>query len=217
MIPPYALPMTPATAERHRLADTFLSVGPDAPTLCDPWTTRDLAAHLIVRERRPDAALGIVAKPFAGYTEKIQNDVAKGDWEQLVETVRSGPPIWAPSRIDAVDRAMNTTEFFVHHEDVLRAVPGWSPRELDPALVDGLAGALKRARLLVRKAPCGVVLSPTDGHEPVVAKSGTPSVTVRGPVGELILWSFGRQAHSQVDYDGEPACVEAVKSASFGL
>ena len=45
-------------AERTALCDLFLAVGPDAPTLAGEWTTRDLAAHLVVRERRPDAAAG---------------------------------------------------------------------------------------------------------------------------------------------------------------
>ena len=36
------------------LCDLFEEVGPDAPTLCGDWTTRDLAAHLVMRERRPD-------------------------------------------------------------------------------------------------------------------------------------------------------------------
>ena len=42
-----------AFAERLALADLMAEVGPDAPTLCGGWTTRDLAAHLLLRERRP--------------------------------------------------------------------------------------------------------------------------------------------------------------------
>ncbi len=45
-----------ARAERAALADLMLEVGPDSPTLCGDWTTRDLAAHLVLRERRPEAA-----------------------------------------------------------------------------------------------------------------------------------------------------------------
>ena len=71
----------------------------DAPTLCDPWTTRDLAAHLVVRERRPDAAIGIVLSKAAGYTDKVQSGVAATEWGALVDTVRSGPPVWSPTRI----------------------------------------------------------------------------------------------------------------------
>jgi uncharacterized protein (TIGR03085 family) len=209
--------MTPATAERRRLADTFLEVGPDASTLCYPWSARDLAAHLVLRERRPDAAAGILVSRLAGYTEKVQRQLAAGDWEQLVEQVRGGPPLWAPTRVDAIDRLVNTAEFFVHHEDVLRAQPGWSVRELDAELVADLADGLKRVNMLLRKAPCGVVLEPTDGHARVVGKDGEPSVTVRGPVSELLLWAFGRQAHAVVEYDGADADIELLQTAKFGL
>lgn len=37
-----------------------LVAGPDAPTLGAGWKTRDLAAHLVVRESRPDAAAGVI-------------------------------------------------------------------------------------------------------------------------------------------------------------
>ena len=59
---------TPATLERRRFADALLEVGPDAPTLCDGWSTRDLAAHVVLRDRRPDAAggLGMFTSIFAG-------------------------------------------------------------------------------------------------------------------------------------------------------
>ncbi len=39
--------------ERAELCDLFDELGPDAPTLCGDWTTADLAAHLVVRERNP--------------------------------------------------------------------------------------------------------------------------------------------------------------------
>jgi uncharacterized protein (TIGR03083 family) len=35
--------------ERQALCDTLTELGPDAPTLCEGWTTADLAAHLMVR------------------------------------------------------------------------------------------------------------------------------------------------------------------------
>ena len=60
--------MTAASRERAALVNTMRAVGPDAPTLCGEWTTRDLAAHLVLRERRPDAAAGILVPALAGYT-----------------------------------------------------------------------------------------------------------------------------------------------------
>lgn len=209
--------MTAASAERRRLVDTLRDVGPDAPTLCHPWSVRDLAAHLIVRERRPDAAIGILVGPLARYTDKVQRRVAADPWDTLVARLDGGPPAWSPARVAAVDRAMNTAEYFVHHEDILRVQPGWSPRQLDPALVDDLADVLKRAKLLVRKAPCGIVLAPDDGHPSVTAKQGEPTVTVRGAVGELVLWAYGRQAHAVVGYDGPADAVTLLQTATFGI
>src|SRR5690349_9248627 len=33
--------------ERERLCDLMIELGPEAPTLLEPWTTHDLAAHLV--------------------------------------------------------------------------------------------------------------------------------------------------------------------------
>ena len=46
--------------ERSELCDLFLAVGPEAPTLCDGWTTLDLAAHLVVREHDPRSGFAIL-------------------------------------------------------------------------------------------------------------------------------------------------------------
>ena len=209
---------TPATVERHKLCDLFDELGPQAPTLCEGWRTVDLAAHLVVRERRADAAPGVLVKPLASYTAKVQQQIAQWPWSKLVERIRSGPPRLSPTRIDAVDRVVNTVEFFVHQEDVRRAQPDWSARELDAELVDDLYTTLKRgARLLTRKAPAGIELEPTDGHPVIVANSGSPSVTVRGPVGELTLFVYGRQAHALVALDGPNEAVASLRTASFGI
>ena len=209
---------TPASVERHKLCDLFDELGPDAPTLCEGWRTVDLAAHLVVRERRPDAAPGVLVKPLASYTEKVQKRIAEGPWAEIVERIRSGPPRLSPWRIDAVDRLVNTVEFFVHHEDVRRAQPQWSARELDAELVDDLHASLKRgARLMTRRSPVGIELEPSDEHPPIVANRGAPGVTVRGPVGELTMFVYGRQAHALVELDGPPDAVTSVRTASFGI
>ena len=209
---------TPATLERRRFADELLAVGPDADTLCEGWTARDLAAHVVLRDRRPDAAAGVLVSALSGYTDKVQDKIADQDWEKLVDQVRAGPPFWSPTRLDKVDRLVNTTEFFVHLEDLRRAHPGWAARVLDDDLVDDLDGALRRsAKLFARKAPAGITLEPDGGRAHVVANDAEPMVTVRGPVGELVLWIFGRQAHALVTYDGPDDAVEALRTASFGL
>src|SRR5690349_13654553 len=92
-----------AKDERNALCDLFTEVGPDAPTLCEGWLTRDLAAHLVLRERRMDAAPGILIKPLAGYTRRVQDGYAARPWAGLVDLVRSGPPRYSPTVIGAVD------------------------------------------------------------------------------------------------------------------
>jgi uncharacterized protein (TIGR03085 family) len=148
----------------------------------------------------------------------VQGRIAAEPWEELVERVRTGPPRWSPTRVDAVDRAVNTIEFFVHHEDVRRAVDGWEPRDLDDELVADLRAALGRmAKLIGRRCPVGLVLVPTDATEPIHVKKGSPIVTVRGPIGELVLFVYGRQDHARVELDGPDDAVEAVRATSFGI
>ena len=160
-----------AQIERQALAVLMDALGPDAPTLCEGWTTKDMAAHLVVRESRPDAALGIVASPFAKYAEKIRAQYAKRDFHPLVDAVRNGPPLLSPTKIAPVDKLINTVEFFVHHEDVLRAQPNAKPRELPADEMQQLEAALRRmAKLFLRKAPCGVTLA-IPGAEPLIAPS----------------------------------------------
>src|SRR5258708_3265287 len=118
--------MSMAKRERQALVQAMAAAGPDAATLCGEGTVRDLAAHLIVRERRPDAAPGIMLKPFEPYLEGVQRKVAQRPFPQLLETVKSGPPWY----LRPVDSLMNLTEMFIHHEDVRRGTSGWEPRVL---------------------------------------------------------------------------------------
>ena len=97
-----------ASSERQGLCDTFERVGPDAPTLCSPWRTRDLAAHLVVRERRPDVSAGILVPALAGRLAKVQDGYAAWEWPRLVNEVRTGPPAWSPTSLRSIDEATNT-------------------------------------------------------------------------------------------------------------
>ncbi len=120
----------------------MLAVGPDAPTLCDPWRVRDLAAHLIIRETRPDLAAGMFVPRLGARLERAQDELAATDFAELVERVRSGPPRWSAAGVPAVDEAMNRMEFFVHHEDVLRGDPTTPRRDLDPGLAKAVWSGL---------------------------------------------------------------------------
>lgn len=206
-----------ARQERQELCDLFLEVGPDAPTLCAGWTTRDLAAHLIVRESRPDAALGILIKPLAGYADSVQAKVAMRPWPDLVREVRTGPPVLSVFRLPGAQGLADPFEFAIHHEDVRRAQPGWSPRVLPVAEQDLFWQRLSRAgRLLARTSPVGVALRRSDTGEMIVAKAGTPSVTLIGEPLELVLRLYGRR-ECVVDVEGSEGAVARFESARFGV
>jgi uncharacterized protein (TIGR03085 family) len=204
-----------AKAERQALCDLFDELGPDEPTLCAGWQTRDMAAHLVLRERRPDAAPGILLKPLAGYTKRVQDSLAGKPFPELVDQVRSGPPRYMPTAIGAVDDLVNTSEFFVHHEDVRRGQPGWEPRPPDAKRDAALWAALSRgARLFLRRSPVGVVLS--HGDRTVTAKRGPNTVTISGEPGELLLFAFGRD-EVRLEFDGEQSAIARVQGLTRGL
>lgn len=211
-----------AQLERQALSSTLTRLGPDAPTLCQGWRSRDLAAHIVLRERRPDAVAGAFLAPLAGHSQRVQDGYAEGEWAGLVDMVRQGPPGWSPSRLPSVDDAVNLLEFYVHHEDVLRAAPDWTPQQRrDPGadVQDALWARLKQAgQLLLRKSPVGIVLV-ADGHGRRAVKGPTKlgTVVLRGEPGELVLFAFGRADVAQVRIDGEPAAVEALRDATFSV
>lgn len=208
--------MSVAADERAALCDLLEELGPDQPTLCAGWQTRDLAAHLVVREHRPDAAPGILLSAFAGHTKKVQDGYARKPWRELVDQVRGGPPVWWPTRIGAVDKLVNSIELFVHHEDARRGQEGWTPREPDAKRDAALWAGLKRAgRMTLRRTPVGLILRRPDG-ESIVVKRGPDTVTVTGEPGELLLFAFGRDA-VRVEFDGDQAAIARVKGLSRGL
>ena len=209
---------THAKRERLLLADLLETAGPDAPTLCEGWTTRDLAAHVVERERRPDAAGGILIKQLAPRLEKVMAEYTDKPYEELIQLIRTGPPRFSPFSLKPVDEASNIIEFYVHTEDVRRAQPDWSPRDLDPVFQDALWSRLERtARLMGRGVPTGLVLRRPDGQT-AVAHRGTPVVTVTGEPSELVLFCYGRQSAAKVDLDGdENAIAKLHESKQLGI
>lgn len=209
--------ITAARAERLALCDTFEAVGPDAPTLCAPWTSRDLAAHLVIREQRPDLALGIVVPALAGRTERAQEAAARRPYAELVQEVRSGPPIWHPTRLSTIDAAVNTMEFVIHHEDVLRGDGERGPRREVPSFVATATwGALQTmASMLFRRAGVAVDLK-APGRKIIRAGRG-PGVVVVGQPVELALLAYGRQQVAEVELTGSEEAVAKLRSASLGV
>lgn len=205
--------MTAAQRERAALVETMRTVGPDAPTLCGDWTTRDLAAHLVIREGRPDATLGVAVPFLAGYTEKVRRQAAQSDWDGLLDKIASGPPLYSPFKV--LDPVANMGEMFIHHEDVRRAQPNWEPRALD----EGTAHALGRgfgvmARLTLAKAPARVSLHTPDGKTVATVGNG-PELTVTGDLPELLLFISGRDEARLTFSDAQ--AIQAVRAARRAL
>jgi uncharacterized protein (TIGR03085 family) len=206
--------------ERLALCDLFDQLGPDQPTLCEGWTTYDLAVHLYVREADPMAGPGIMIPALADTTERrMKRAKDRYTFTEVVDKVRNGPPRVSIYAFPKFGHQLNTTEYFVHHEDVRRAQPSYDIRTLPTEQADGLWHAVRLAsKTMTRKAPAGLVLRLPDGTT-AVAKRPTElgSVTVTGAPSELVMFCFGRQQVADVELDGEAEAVERLRTASFGV
>ncbi len=197
------------------LAELFLTVGPDAPTLCDGWTTRDLAAHLVVRENRPDAALGLVAASLAGHMDRVREGATKRSYEDLVATIANGPSRFSPFAFPGVDELANTAEYLVHHEDVRRAEPKWQPRDLDKADSDQIWRELPRyATVTARGLKVGLVAEHPDGRVLTLSK-GSPVAVLAGAPLEILLYLYGRRDVAGVEVKGDPEAVAIVTKSDL--
>jgi uncharacterized protein (TIGR03085 family) len=203
-----------AQSERQSLCTLFEDRSPLAPTLCEGWTTSDLAAHLYVRESRPLASPGILIPAFAEITERAM-DKAKRDlgYAGLIGKLRSGPPY--PFRL--IDAQMNLMEYFVHFEDVRRAEDGWEPRQ-NAALDTGLWPMARRgARLMARHLNGAGLELVAPGFGNVIARSGEPRIVVTAGPQELILLLFGRKKAARLKIEGPESAGELLDSTRFGI
>jgi uncharacterized protein (TIGR03085 family) len=223
--------MTLARTERAALADLLVELGPDQPTLCDGWTTADLLVHLQVRERRPDAVLGMFLPPLAGWMAKVSAGYRQRPWDEQIEALRSGPPSYSPLGWGPVDDKANSMEMFIHHEDARRGQPDWQPRELDadtraqliPMSTSFLAlrslrkvGIPVTARLTDEPGatPRPIVLVQGKTREAVGEPAG--GVVISGGIADLLLWLSGRSA-VHLEFEGDPASVAAVQACERGV
>jgi uncharacterized protein (TIGR03085 family) len=222
----YYRAVTYARDERLALCALLDKAGPEASTLCEGWRTVDLAAHLVLREHRPDAAVGILGGPLARYCDRVRRGMAaRTPYPLLVETIRSGPPRLSIYALPGADARLNFAEYFVHHEDVRRAQPDWEPRTLKPGMTDQIWTDLSRARLILRRVPVGIEFARNDldgrpGEQHTVrmtVRPRTPVVTVIGAPAELLLWTFGRTAAAAVRLEGAEADVAALRQARWGI
>jgi uncharacterized protein (TIGR03085 family) len=193
-----------AQRERSALCDLLADLGPDAATLCEGWRSADLAAHLFIRDHRPDAQPGmsLTFAPLQAWTKRVQDGARDTlTWDALISKVRAGPaPLLRP-----FDKALNTLEYFVHHEDLRRAQTGWEPRLLAPEDETALwsntgylrTKALVSSRVLHRPPSAGRLVAP--GRPPLLLTKTGEGTVIQGPVGELVMWLNGRKQAARVE------------------
>jgi uncharacterized protein (TIGR03085 family) len=203
------MPASWSAIERAQLAAALTAAGPDAPTLCEGWQTRHLATHIVVRDRRPWAwgrleSLAERARTPEGYAAMVA-DVAQGPG-------RLAPGHWA-------DAPMNLLEFYVHTQDVVRAQPGALHTPVTPEQAEALWKHFRLfSKALLRPVPTGVILVVDDGPRTVARRPsrGQGNVIIKGAVEELVLFGFGRGAHTDVTFTGEDADVAALRDHFAG-
>jgi uncharacterized protein (TIGR03085 family) len=161
--------------------------------------------------------------PLAAYTKRVQRTlVARTPYPHLVDEVRTGPPSLSVFGIPGMDDRLNMVEYFVHHEDVRRAVDGWEPRELSSSVMEALWQRLRMAKFVLRNAPVGVELvrddlpaNPGGQRVRITAKARTPVVTVAGSPAELTLWALGRTGAARVRFEGSGPDVRKLADARW--
>jgi uncharacterized protein (TIGR03085 family) len=189
--------MSFSATERARLADLLLELGPDAPTLCEGWDTHDMAVHLYLRENRPLAAAGMFVPGMSGLLAGATAKAGERDYAELVRDWADGPGRFNPARF--LDPVMNTAEHFIHHEDVRRGDGVARPREFSRVVQEQLYRVLSTlAPRNLKNSTVPVILHAT-GFPRIVAADqrgvsadGENVLRIRGDVGELLLWVFGR-------------------------
>jgi uncharacterized protein (TIGR03085 family) len=203
--------------ERDQLCDLVLELGPEAPTLCEGWTTLDLVAHLVVRERDPRAGLVILGgERFSGLESKLMGRAKDRGLAALVDRLRSGPPL-LPWRIPGLRTPLNLNEWFVHHEDVRRA-NGRGPRDDVPELESALWRLLGQAsRFMVRGIKGAGLTVEAPGHGQRTIRKGQPQATLTGSPQELVLYLNGRRGAAQVELTGDEAAREVLATARLGV
>jgi uncharacterized protein (TIGR03085 family) len=206
-------------AERTAICELFEDLGPTVPTVLPGWQAEDLLAHLLVRERNPLAAPGILIPALSGLADSAMHSYDTTPWAKRVELLRSGPPLWSPYRPALVEERANLLEFVVHYEDLARAQDRWRARPPSVERDEALWSALRlAARVMYRKSQVGVVLHhlTRERGADITARPGRGRVVVTGTPTELVLHAFGREM-AQVELNGTPDNVAELAATPRGI
>lgn len=190
--------------ERRALAATLHELTPEqwaADTLCEGWTVKDIAAHVIAHPQNGWAQMpGLVVRNLGrGYNTMIFREVKRLSAKQTRESILADYVTF-----DGSTRKIPTTtvrepliDVLVHHQDIVR--PFGLSREMHP---EAAAVAADRARTLAflsgsRKVVKGTRMVATD-----IDWTRGSGPTIAGPMQELLMVCMGR-ARVAVDLEGD--------------
>ena len=208
-----------ARHERVALCTLFTKLGPDAPTLCAGWTTRDLAAHLVARDRYPQAIPGMTIRLFHPITVRYeQQALHRWEYNELVSMIRNGPPPASPVGVPGTTEFVNIHEYYIHHEDVRRP-NGGRPRRLSGALDRALWWRLRAFGPYLFRSLLGVSvrLEARDGRGMTVLPGVSGSIVLSGGVGELFLFAYNRRDAARVEVSGDARGRQRLARARLGV
>lgn len=212
---------------RDELCATLADLDDDqwrAETLCAGWDAGDIAAHLIVREREPWTAPGLVlGGPLGAVTDRRRDVWRARGRTTLVRTLAAGPP-WP---LSGPLGATQIVEDWIHEQDVRRGGANLATPPPAGTLARLLWTAMKRFATRTLAVDGDLAIELTDGtrrhrvrarpRRPFAASTDAPpDVVVHGPVGELLLYVAGR-AVADVAIDGTPDARAALGSSSRSL
>lgn len=190
---------------RASLCDTFDEVGALAPTNCEGWLAQDLAAHLWLRERRPDALPGIGWPRFSAYTSRVQVEALhRHGFSRLVSDLRRAA---SPTGMGPLALA----EFLIHGIDVAR--PNGIEHELsagDEARIWPYTDMF--CRRIVSRFGGRAVIHPTTGR-PLALGRGDRPVLISGAPSEILYFVSGRLDHAHVELVAEPESLARFRGA----
>ncbi|MGH2347009.1 MAG: maleylpyruvate isomerase family mycothiol-dependent enzyme [Chloroflexota bacterium] len=211
--------------ERLELCDLLAGLSDEewsAASLDAGWTVEDVAAHIVVRERR---SLDMVrALLFKGKFGPDQDELLKREKRlgrpALVAALRTMPPLFF--RLPGPAALGNLAEAFIHHEDIRRGAldrPRPIPLDLQRALWTTLPFFSGRGlRRVPVKGTLAIVWPDHDRRTASVGGRRRPDsdgadAVLSGEPGELLLWLSGRKTVARVRLDGVPALVAALREA----
>lgn len=188
-------------SERQFMVDILKKLTPEqwkAKTLCEGWSVEDLAAHMVSRERNIIGGIGLVVPGLHRLHDKRIERVSARGHQYILEKLSK-----YPSHMPA---SLNTAEFWVHNEDILRGELNMDRpppnKAVNVVLWSSLKGLVKvKKSLVVDIGNADLVNSETNEHIRIRFDKKPKITTITGTAGELLLFFYGRRKAAKVSID----------------